>query len=308
VAQESEWPSKLARWLHVPDSSSNYAAACKRRQPGTGSWLLQDERFLDWKSSSASCLWLHGIPGCGKTVLSATVIDHIRQSTSAILAYFYFDFNDVEKRDVANCVRSLVLQLASQSTQCLQDLKSLYTKCRDGQTQPQDAGLVALLKHQLEKLDTSFFILDALDECNHYQALLDFIEDLVQSQQPECHFLATSRRERELEERLQPLITHDISIQASCVDADINIYVQDLLKNDVRLRKWPLNVHNEIKQRIADKSHGMYACNSQSTQYTDFWFQVSMGVLPNRVASELHQAQCPQTGVVGPARDSGRHL
>jgi ankyrin repeat domain-containing protein 50 len=255
--QDSEWPPKLAKWLDVPDPSSNYAAACKRRQPGTGTWLLQDRRFLDWKSSTASCLWLHGIPGCGKTVLSATVIDHIRESTSAIIVYFYFDFNDVEKRDVAKCVRSLILQLASQSTQCLQDLKSLYIKCHDGQMQPQDAGLLALLNRLLQTLDKTYIIFDALDECNHYQALLDLIEGLNQSQPPGLHFLATSRRERELEERLRPLLTHDVPIQASSVDADINVYVQDLLKNDLRLRKWPLNVHNEIQQTIANKSHGM---------------------------------------------------
>jgi hypothetical protein len=37
--------------------------------------------------------------------------------------------------------------------------------------------------------------------------------------------LITSRREKELEERLQPIITDEVPIQGASVDADINVYV-----------------------------------------------------------------------------------
>ena len=37
---------------------------------GTGQWLLQDPKFLAWQNESASSiLWLHGIPGSGKSKL-----------------------------------------------------------------------------------------------------------------------------------------------------------------------------------------------------------------------------------------------
>lgn len=112
IQTESDWPAKLSTWIDAPDPSTNYAAACKRRQPGTGMWLLQDQRFIDWKSSPGSRLWLYGIPGCGKTVLSATIIDSVLNSPDALVAYFYFDFNDENKRNVNQCIRSLVFQLA----------------------------------------------------------------------------------------------------------------------------------------------------------------------------------------------------
>jgi hypothetical protein len=38
---------------------------------GTGQWLLNDEVFKRWKDDSASSLlWLHGIPGSGKSKLT----------------------------------------------------------------------------------------------------------------------------------------------------------------------------------------------------------------------------------------------
>lgn len=258
LENESEWPSKLAAWLDVPDPSSNYATACKRRQEGTGSWLLQDDRFVNWKTSSGSSLWLHGIPGCGKTILTATIIDQIRSTPDASVVYFYFDFNDDDKRKVGKCVRSMIVQLARQVPSGIQEARKLYNKCHDGQLRPQEAALQTLLSHLIQRQTSSYIVFDALDECDDYQELLDVIESLIQRHENCLHFLATSRRERELEERLQPLITADIPIQTAAVDADINLYVEDLLKNDTRLRKWPLDVRNEIRETIAAKSSGMF--------------------------------------------------
>jgi hypothetical protein len=39
--------------------------------PGTGEWLLKDEIYNYWKESpESSLLWLHGIPGSGKSKLT----------------------------------------------------------------------------------------------------------------------------------------------------------------------------------------------------------------------------------------------
>jgi adenylylsulfate kinase-like enzyme len=39
--------------------------------PGTGQWLLSDPVFDKWKKESvSSILWLHGIPGSGKSKLA----------------------------------------------------------------------------------------------------------------------------------------------------------------------------------------------------------------------------------------------
>jgi len=38
---------------------------------GTGNWLLEDSTFRKWVDDSASSLlWLHGIPGSGKSKLT----------------------------------------------------------------------------------------------------------------------------------------------------------------------------------------------------------------------------------------------
>lgn len=38
---------------------------------GTGEWLLNDDIYTSWKhSTESSLLWLHGIPGSGKSKLT----------------------------------------------------------------------------------------------------------------------------------------------------------------------------------------------------------------------------------------------
>ncbi|PZC88567.1 vegetative incompatibility protein HET-E-1, partial [Pyrenophora tritici-repentis] len=76
---QEEKLSKIRSWLSAPDPSTNYHKAHKQRQAETGVWLLEGEQFTTWKESAASRLWLYGIPGCGKTILSSTIIEHLLQ-------------------------------------------------------------------------------------------------------------------------------------------------------------------------------------------------------------------------------------
>ncbi|EDU50673.1 vegetative incompatibility protein HET-E-1 [Pyrenophora tritici-repentis Pt-1C-BFP] len=116
---QEEKLNKIRSWLSAPNPSTNYHKAHKQRQAKTGVWLLEGEQFTRWKESAASRLWLYGIPGCGKTILSSTIIEHLLQhcydDTSMVTAYFYFDFNDTQKQDPKLMLRSLLYQLLQSS-------------------------------------------------------------------------------------------------------------------------------------------------------------------------------------------------
>ncbi|EXJ75702.1 uncharacterized protein A1O5_00209 [Cladophialophora psammophila CBS 110553] len=149
LESEREWPSKLSTWLDIPGPSSNYATSCKRRQQGTGSWLLQDNRFIAWMESPGSSLWLHGIPGCGKIVISATIIDRALDMAHPNVIYFDFDFNGDQKRKFNTALRSLIMQLAKQVPNGIQEVRNLHFECRDGQLQPQEVALLKMMDRLL---------------------------------------------------------------------------------------------------------------------------------------------------------------
>ena len=65
----------------------------------------------------------------------------MRESRSALVAYYYFDFKDIAKRDIRGLLTSLLLQLVDNSDRCWDLLSRLHKRCGDGLEQPSDAAL-----------------------------------------------------------------------------------------------------------------------------------------------------------------------
>jgi hypothetical protein len=174
------------------------------------------------------------------------------------VGYFYFDFNDVEKQSSRKAIRSLLFQFTHQVPDGLQGLEHLYQKCGSGQQQPAEEAIHSLFQDVMGQIASKYIILDALDECTDSEDLLTFVGDLADSKLKGLRIMATSRREKDIEEQLKPIADHNINIQSAVVDEDIRIYVQDRLVTDSKLKKWPASVRDEIATVMMEKADGMY--------------------------------------------------
>ncbi|KAF2178430.1 hypothetical protein K469DRAFT_438948, partial [Zopfia rhizophila CBS 207.26] len=162
--------AKIRQWLSAPDPSMNYQKALKKRQAETGLWFLESEQYSKWKTGAPSSLWLYGIPGCGKTVLSSTVLQtvlqHCDDDPGKVVIYFYFDFNDVQKQDPEHMLRSLICQLSQQCVKIPTGLDTLFSSCENGQRQPSLDALLEVMQEMIQAFPQLYIVLDALDECN----------------------------------------------------------------------------------------------------------------------------------------------
>ncbi|KAL8788064.1 MAG: hypothetical protein Q9195_007478 [Heterodermia aff. obscurata] len=254
---------KIHQWLQPPDPSTNHYYARKLVHSGTGSWLLQDPQYVAWKSSTASALWLHGIPGSGKTVICSTVIEdltfHCDKNTLHALMFFYFDFNDAEKQRCGSVLRSVIAQLLAQFPETPETIRKLYdkqVKHSPGNAIP-DAILLSALQKTISLLSECYIVFDALDEARPREETLDLIQQILSWNMPSLHMLVTSRREKDIESTLSPLITHKMEMQKSSVHADISLYIQTRLDGDSRLRKWSPGLKAEIKDTLTKGADGM---------------------------------------------------
>ncbi|RYO92150.1 hypothetical protein DL762_001808 [Monosporascus cannonballus] len=154
----------MRRWLSPPDPSTNYNRARKLRHENSGQWFLQSPAYSSWKRERNSFLWLNGKPGCGKTVLSSTILEDLQTSVSRIptLLYFYFDFNDTMKQSLESMVRTLIYQLYFKSPD---ELDTLYSSCESGKSQPSIDSRCNTLQHMMQQAGEVWIVLDALDEC-----------------------------------------------------------------------------------------------------------------------------------------------
>jgi hypothetical protein len=196
-------------------------------------------------------------------------IKHIRKSRSVLLAYYYFDFKDAAKRDVRGLLTSVLLQLVDNSDHCWNLLSQLYKTCCDGSEQPSEAALTRCLKSMLNlpgQIPT-YIVIDALDECPNNtgtpsprERVLNFVEDLVQSNHSNLFICITSRPEQDINTALNPLTppSRRVSLhEESGQIEDINSFVRSFVINDRSMRRWRAEDKDLVIRVLSERAQGM---------------------------------------------------
>lgn len=262
--QISSHTDKITKWLSAPDPSTNLNKARELHQAGTGQWLLESEKYRTWKANPGSFLWLYGIPGCGKTILSSTVVVDLDDdpTTSLNVLYFYFNFTDVEKRSTENAVRSLIDQLYRKKVETQEVVNTLYTAHEKGRRQPTHSSLQDTLQIMISKCHNIWLILDGLDECETrdqhiVDGILPWIKHLKHTS-PNSHLLVTSRPEQDIKAAIEAWAgaKEVIPLQSNLVSNDIEAYILAKVERMERWRTRP-GIQKSITAVLQDRADGM---------------------------------------------------
>ncbi|RKK95322.1 hypothetical protein BFJ68_g14820 [Fusarium oxysporum] len=258
--------AKIERWLSPPDCSTNANLARKRRHPGTGAWLLNSPAFQEWKLGSRQHLWLYGLAGCGKTILSTTILDHLLQIDTHTTLAFFFDFNDPKKQKLENLLRSLAVQLYHTGNEAARRLDSLFTSHDDGRRQPDTNALSACVDTMIQIIGKVFVIIDALDECTAREELLQWLKHFAFKK---AQLIVTGRPEVEFERAIPRSFgkLNCVQLDKNVVNGDIRSYVEATLqqKPDFVDKKLSPSILEEIRDKIGDGADGIWAaCQLES--------------------------------------------
>ena len=157
------------------------------------------------------------------------------------MAYFYFDFRNVDKQKLHNLLPSLLIQLSARSDPCHGILSQLYSAHDHGEKQPSDCAMVECLKKMLilDAQGPTYIIVDALDECPKTSTIpppreevLDFWEGTRRAFGFQIsHICVTSQPEPDIQAVLEPLTARPVSAyhDESGQQEDIADYVLPLL-------------------------------------------------------------------------------
>ncbi|TGO52644.1 hypothetical protein BCON_0137g00040 [Botryotinia convoluta] len=112
---------KVFEWLTMISSSSHHREKLRNLLSGSCNWLLRKKEFKEWmEASTSSILWLHGIPGSGKSMLVCHIMEYLRNRAqkhhdSAPIAYFYCarTINEPDRADPTEILRNILEQLCS---------------------------------------------------------------------------------------------------------------------------------------------------------------------------------------------------
>lgn len=173
----------MVEWLRGSFSSSAFNDAQKLRSTNSGDWFLKGESFGKWKATPRSVLWLNGIPGSGKTILSSSIlrslIDTNQSDDDSVLLYFFFDFATRDKRMVGLFLRSLLSQIQAQTRDIVEPIRSLYDRHHSGFQEPNNANLLDALRMACARTKNAYLIIDALDECDERAKLVEVLEEML---------------------------------------------------------------------------------------------------------------------------------
>ena len=184
------------------------------------------------------------------------------------MAYFYFDFRNVDKQKLHDLLPSLLIQLSARSDPCCDVLSQLYSTHDRGVRKPSDREMVECLKDMLspEGQPPMYIILDALDECpvtsfvppSPREVLLQFLDELVALHLPNLHICVTSRPEHDIRVVLGHLTGHPVSLHdESGQQEDITNYVVSFVRSNQRMRRWRDEDKNLVIKTLSEKAGGM---------------------------------------------------
>jgi hypothetical protein len=191
----------------------------------------------------------------------------LRDAGRASMAYFYFDFRDVQKQKLHNLLPSLLIQLAAWSDPCCDILSRLYSAHGRGAQKPKDRAMVECLKEMLilDMQQPTYIIMDALDECpNLYtipsprEEVLEFVDELVGIHLSNLHICVTSRPETDIQAFLSPLTSRPVSLNDERgQQEDIADYVSSFVHSDRRMRRWREEDKDLVIKTLSEKADGM---------------------------------------------------
>ncbi|KAL8708811.1 MAG: hypothetical protein Q9220_006372 [cf. Caloplaca sp. 1 TL-2023] len=252
------------KWLSSVNPASKLQVFRRERQRGTGEWLFELQEMKSWLDKPNSALWIYGIPGAGKTLLSTMVVDEVLNNLrhEAIgTAYFYVRNDDPESQRASNVVGSLIAQLARQTPLALARVKDLHAQHNNPQnlaTTPELDELLDVFFALCRLFGHVYIMIDGLDECgspldSDRRSLIESVAALHHNCHSSVCILVFSREADDIKTKLDKAHFETVSIAAT--SKDVRLFVNAWLPS--------LNIQsNLLKIQIADtlvnETQGMF--------------------------------------------------
>ncbi|KAG8531308.1 uncharacterized protein KY384_002936 [Bacidia gigantensis] len=251
--------SDVFRWLRHTDTSPLFYKATQDYEPGTGDWVLRLPEWQDWVTLKTRCLWIHGIPGAGKTFLMAHLIEVLKermeaQKMTGCVCVYYFCFYGHNQDETIPFLKCLLECLCRSSNTIPAEVLRYH---RDG-VELNLASLLGALKALLREFTTVYVFIDALDESKGEENLLSVLQDLMASEGPKNIQILASSREYSYIQRVMEEISVPLSMDNDFVSADIRVYVRSYVHSSGRFARFTPDLLDEIEDAVSKGARGMF--------------------------------------------------
>ncbi|KAE9375050.1 ankyrin [Stipitochalara longipes BDJ] len=226
--------AKVQAWLQPTDyeaQSSEFHRHLSSQAPGTGLWICETSKYQQWQESREhGSLWIKGIPGAGKSVTAASMIEHLQETERVPVLFFFFRYIISANRRPRSLVRDFLAQLLPFSVRLQATLQPLLSNPLDDFS---DEILWEYLLTGLSSVEKAYCVIDALDEMELLpkDTFLDRLNNLATFRPKGIKLLMTSRPKQYLQSSLRDASIVHISLEDDLVGKDITLFLSYRLKN-----------------------------------------------------------------------------
>ena len=254
-------------WLQHTDPSPLHHLARKLYEPGTGNWMLRYPEWTTWLQGKQRCLWIHGIPGAGKTVLMSYLITQARQYCDQLqdgkaACVYYYCYYGHDQDETGPFLRWLVNQLCRQANVVPGSVYKMYTYGGE----PSLIELLNALEEVSQQFKFVYVIVDAIDESNPRKDLLKVFRDFATDLRfAKIQLLASSREYIDIE-RVMEDFSVSLSMANNFVQDDIRIHVRHRMNSNPKFTRWPQDLLDEVEEAVSIGARGMWVAFYNSLQ------------------------------------------
>jgi ankyrin repeat protein len=259
TALSPETVAELREWLQPTDylaESSEYRRHLLSQAPGTGLWICETEEYRKWHDSpDHGSLWIKGVPGAGKSVMAASLIQHLRTTENCPVLFFFFRNIVAANFSPRALIQDWLAQLLPHSPKLQFALQS---RLKDSLEETSDNELIQLFLDGVSCVPKLYCVGDALDEMSTDSTpILERLNGLATHRPRTLKLLMTSRPSRSLQSTLRDSSIVHISLQQRLVDVDIHSYLNH------RFDMAPTSEHQreakeDLVNMVAQKSEGLF--------------------------------------------------
>ena len=260
IREAAQLRQTVLDWLTPIEYTAQQNDFLGRRQIGTGLWLLDSAEYQTWLKTDKRTLFCPGIPGAGKTIITAIVIDNLitrfQNDPSIGVAYLYCNFRRKDEQKAQDLLASLLKQLSQERSSLPDSVKALYDQHKDKRTRPSFEEISRALYSVATTYLRVFIIVDALDECQQSEGCrTTFLTEIFNFQAKSgANIFATSRFIPEITERFEGSIP--LEIRAS--EHDVRTYLDGHTSHLPSFVGRSPDLQEEIKAKIVKAVDGMY--------------------------------------------------
>lgn len=252
---------RLLRLVGADAADESWRSNLELHQSGTGVWFFeQNTAFRLWLATTGSRLWVHGIPGAGKSVLSALSIEATAKDAAvdrAVIFYYCRPGLSPPQR-LLSVLSCFIGQLARQHQRCMSVLRDKSCTTDDMASVTwlhSKTELLVTLREMLRSISDVSVIVDGIDEFNNAADILEVLVSLT-DQFMHVRLLLFSRREAEF----APLLCNFEELSIAAESQDLRLFVPAQIQKRIQLGKLRIkdaNIKDEIVEKLVGLADGM---------------------------------------------------